>query len=229
MTELIHGIRYETALPHCRPGVDSLALAAFAPARGQIADLCCGAGLIGLLLCARNGQCSVLGFDRNGQACDEARQNAQRNGLSARCRFVQIDLRAAGALPSGCADVAVANPPYHPAGGRPSSDPARACARSERFCSLDALCAAAARLVRTGGSFCLVYPAERLADVFASLRGAGFEPKRLQLIRHTVAHPPSRVLVDARRCGGKGLRFEPDLILYDERGETDAYRAVCGR
>ncbi len=231
MTETIHGVRYETALAYCRAGLDSLALAAFAPARGHVADLCAGAGLIGLLLCARETACRVSAVDCSAAACAEARRNAEANGLSDRFSVIEADLRDRSALPAaGSADGAIANPPYHAASDPVSPDASRAAARSERACSLDEVCAAAAYLVRSGGSFCLVYPAERLADVFAALRHAGFEPKRLRFIRHSAAHPPSLALVQARRCGGVGLRYETDLIVYDETGaESAACRAVCDR
>lgn len=231
MTETLHGLVYQTERSFCRPSVDSLALAAFAPAKGRIAELCCGAGLIGLLLCRRDSRCRVTGIDNDPLACAESRDNAAANDLTNRFCVVEGDLRDPLSLPpAGCFDGAVANPPYHAAAGRRSPDPARANAHSDLGCPLESVCAAAARLVRTGGSFSIVYPADRLADLFFALREAGFEPKRIRLVRHTAAHPPSLVLVEARRCGGVGLRFESDLILHDADGQpTEAYRAVCDR
>jgi tRNA1Val (adenine37-N6)-methyltransferase len=228
MIECIHGLRYETALSFCRPAVDSLALAAFAPCRGKTVDLCCGAGLIGLLLCRRDSRVQVTGVDCAAEACAEATQNVAQNALSARFSVVCGDVRDCGDwFPAGCFDGAVANPPYHAVGAH-SPNAARDTAHFGL--PLPDLCRAAGYLVRTGGSFSLVYPAARLAELFHALADAGFSPKRIQLIRHTAAHAPSLVLVDARRCGGVGLQFESDLILYDADGtETAAYRAVCDR
>ncbi len=231
MTESLHGLQYETALSFCRPSVDSLALADFAPAKGAVADFCCGAGLIGLLLLQKDAGCTLTGIDCNPDACAEARHNAERNHLSARVAIVEADLgQVRSLLPAGSFDGAVCNPPYHAAAGRSSPDPARAAAHSDAACPLDTVCSAAAWLVKTGGSFSIVYPADRLPDLFEALRTHGFEPKRIRLIRHTASHPPGLALVQARRCGGVGLTFESDLILYDTDGcETAAYRAVCDR
>lgn len=231
MTELLHGLQYETALSFCLPAVDSLALADFADAKGRIADLCCGAGLIGLLLLQKSAGSSLTGIDSCADACTEAMRNAERNCLSGRVSIVEARLdQVRTLLPSGSFDSAVCNPPYHAAGGKLSPDPARAAARSDADCPLSTVCSAAAWLVKTGGSFSIVYPAGRLPDLFEALRVHGFEPKRIRLIRHTAAHAPSLVLVQARRCGGVGLTFDSDLILYDADGrETAVYRAVCDR
>lgn len=231
MTELIHGIRYTTAAPHYRAQMDSLALAAFAPARGRVADLGCGAGLIGLLLCARSTSVRIVGLDFSPEAVGEARRNALENSLSDRAIFQLADLRERGALPpAGSFDGAVSNPPYQPASGGRSPDPARDAARCAAFCPLPALCGAAAYLVRPGGDFSLVYPAARLAEVFAALRESGFAPKRMRFVRHTADHPASLALICARRGGGAGLIFESDQIVRGPDGEeTAAWRAVCDR
>jgi 23S rRNA (uracil-5-)-methyltransferase RumA len=47
-----------------------------------IMDLFCGTGTIGQILSTRAGGCRVIGVDIVEQAIDNARQNAQRNGLS---------------------------------------------------------------------------------------------------------------------------------------------------
>lgn len=231
MTEFIHGVHYHTRFPHYRAQTDSLALAAFAPACGRIADLGCGAGLIGLLLCARSASVRVVGLDFSPDAIDEARRNAQESELSGRASFALADLRERSALPpAGSFDGAVSNPPYFPATGGRSPDPARDAARCAAFCPLPALCCAAAHLVRTGGDFSLVYPAALLAEVFAALRESGFAPKRVRLVRHSADRPASLALICARRGGGAGLIFESDQIVRGPDGEeTAAWRAVCDR
>ena len=111
MTETIHGVRFSTQFPFYRAAADSLALADFAPARGRIADLGCGAGLIGLLLCAKAPGCRVTGFDLASEAVDEARENAAANGLDGRFSAVLCDLREVGKLPpAGSFHAAVSNP-----------------------------------------------------------------------------------------------------------------------
>ena len=169
MTETIHGVRFSTQFPFYRAAADSLALADFAPARGRIADLGCGAGLIGLLLCAKAPGCRVTGFDLAPEAVDEARENAAANGLDGRFSAVLCDLREAGKLPpAGSFHAAVSNPPYHPASGGRSPDALRDRARCAAFLPPDALCAAAGHLVRAGGG---CWP-----SILRRLRAPAFRP-----------------------------------------------------
>ncbi len=229
MTEIIHGVNYTTRYPFYRAAADSLALAAFAPARGNIADLGCGAGLIGLL-CARGLGCCVTGYDIAPEAVAEARANAEASGLSGRFSAECRDLRDRRDLPAGLFDAAVSNPPYHPASGGRSPDALRDRARCAAFLPPEELCAAAARLVRAGGEFSLVCPARLLAVYFAALRAAGFSPRRLRLVRHRADAPASLALISARHGGGDELEILSDWIVTDPDGrESAVWRAVCDR
>ena len=78
----------------------------------------------------------------------------------------------------------------------------------ELTCTLDQLCAAAARLVKNGGRFALCHRPERLCDVLCTLRAHGLEPKRLKLVAHSPAHPPALLLVEAVKGGRPGLVVE---------------------
>ena len=73
-------------------------------------------------------------------------------------------------------------------------------------------CAAAGRLLKNGGRFALVHRPERLCDLFAALRSAGLEPKRLRLLQHGLDCPPSAVLLEAVRQGRPGLEILPTLL-----------------
>ena len=74
----------------------------------------------------------------------------------------------------------------------------------------------------TGGRFSLVYRPEALCDLFCALRGAGLEPKRMRLVRHRSGSPVSVVLVEALSGGRPGLRWEPELVLYQDDGSPTA-------
>ena len=92
------------------------------------------------------------------------------------------------------------------------------------------LAAAVGRLLKNGGRFALVHRPERLCDLFAALRSAGLEPKRLQMVQHDAAGVPGLVLLECRRGGKPGLRAEPALLLYDPDGrETAEHRRAYFR
>ena len=116
---------------------------------------------------------------------------------------------AGRALPAGGFSLVVSNPPYFVPGRGAAGGPAR----TEGACGLEDWCAAAGRLVKNGGRFALVHRPERLADLFAALRGAGLEPKRLRLVQHGPDASPSAALVEAVRQGRPGLEVLPALLL----------------
>ena len=212
--------------PGAKLSTDSVLLADFASLRGaeRGIDLGCGAGILSLLLLCRSEKLHMTGLELRQEAAELARENLRRNALAEQSMILTGDIRAHRSLFShGSFDLAVANPPYFPRGsGASSPDPARAGAREERDCSLEELCDAARWLLRTGGSFCLVYKPERLAELFCRMSEREIEPKRLRLVCHRAESAPSLVLVEGRRGGKRGLVMEPALLLTDGEGNESA-------
>lgn len=191
-----------------RLGEDTLELSRFATVRRgwRVCDLGCGSGALGLLLLERQKDLNLTGVERDPAAVELASRNFQANGVCA--RVVHGDMRESGLLPAGGYDLVVSNPPWFPVRAGRSGGPARC----EEGCALPELCEAAGRLARNGGRFALVHRPERLPDLFDALRKAGLEPKRVRLIQHGPAHPPSAVLVEAVRQGRPGLEVLPTLL-----------------
>lgn len=184
-------------------GGDSLALGAFATVkpRWRVCDLGTGSGALLLLLARRTEGLSLTGVELDPLSVRTARDNLLKNGLAG--EIVEGDLRKVN-LPAGGFDLVISNPPYFPVGTGISGGHAR----SEESCTLDELCAAAARLVKNGGRFALCHRPERLTDVLCTLRSHNLEPKRLKLISHSPGHPPSVILVEGVRQGKPGLAIE---------------------
>ena len=228
---LSNGMRILQTDTAFRMSTDSILLADFCmPLRGKaVADLGCGGGTLGVLLCAGDPDCRVTGVELQDSACEIARKNVELNDLEDRFRVVRADLRALeGVLPAGSFDAVVSNPPYFPAGsGIESPDEAVAIARTERCCTFDDLCACAARLLRTRGSFSLVHRPERLAELLSTLRAHRLEPKQMRLVRFRADAPASLVLLEARLGGSVGLDILSDLILNETTGTPTAeYRRI---
>lgn len=184
-------------------GGDALALGAFATVkpRWRVCDLGTGSGALLLLLARRAEGLALTGVELDPLSAQAARDNLAANGLAG--EIVQGDLRAP-LLPAGQFDLVVSNPPYFPVGSGTSGGPAR----SEECCTLEELCAAAARLAKNGGRFALCHRPERLTDVLCALRGHHLEPKRVKLAAHSPAHPPALLLVEGVKQGRPGVVIE---------------------
>lgn len=193
-----------------RPGVfplgsDTLALGRFATVRKgwRVCDLGTGSGVLLLLLAARESQLELFGLDQDPAAAALAQDNLRHNGLEGQ---IWTGSWSQTPFPPGSFDLVVSNPPYYAPGSGKDGGPAR----MERE-ELDALCRAAARLLRNGGRFALSFPTQRLADLFETMRRWDLEPKRLKLLFHTPTKPPYALLVEGVRQGKPGLQVLPCL------------------
>ena len=208
------------------PTTDSFALGYFArPRYGErICDLGCGVGLLGALLLARSDTLRLFNVELNAQALVLARRTFAQNGWTA--DFSCGDLRDTGALPAaGTVDYVVCNPPYFKSGsGRSAIGQARQRAREETDCTLADVCAAAARILRWGGRFALVYRPERLAEAVSTLCAHALEPKRLRFVHPRADAAPSLLLLEARRGGRSGLTVEPPLIVGSAEWDAVYFR-----
>lgn len=207
---------------HFRLSTDCVLLADFiktAGARRGI-DLGCASGAIALLLLEKSPALSMTGIEIVPEAAELAVMNMDRNGLAERAEIVCGDIRAHRELfRAGSFDLAAANPPYFPVGsGYISPDAKRAAARGELSCTLDDICAAAAFLLRTGGSFCLVHKPERLSEALCTMTAHAIEPKRLRLVQTHAEAAPNLVLIEGRRGGRPGLTVEAPLLLRGADG-----------
>ena len=218
------GLRFVYGNGQHPPGLDSFLLASLPRLKPgiRVCDLGCGTGLLGLLLLQREPGLTVTGLDIQPGAVELGKLAAAENRLEDRLFFRLEDLRDT-ALPAGSFDLAICNPPYFPpSGGLPPKGTARRTARTEETCTLGDVCRAAGRLLRWGGSLCLVHKPERLADLLCAPREAGLEPKRLRFVCVRPERAPSLVLLEARRGGRPGLTVEPPLILENPDGSPTA-------
>ena len=199
-------------------GTDSILLADFArPCKAErILDLGTGGGTLPVLMGFGRPDLRFTAVENDPAACPLARKNLAENGIPA--EVLEADLRHyREILPAGAFDLTVSNPPYFEQSGGLVSNHLGA-ARSDRGCTLAELCAAAAWATRWGGRFCLVFRPERIPALFAALEAAGFAVKRLRPVHHSPDKPANLLLIEARRGGNPGLRWEEDLFLRTADG-----------
>ncbi len=212
--------------PAFRITTDSVLLAAFAGGDifARCMDLGCGGGLVSVLLHHACPDASFDAADIRADAVTRCRENFRANRI--RGEVMTADVREHRALGTGGQyDLVVCNPPYYYNGPK-SPDPARAAARGGSL-SPAQFCGAAAYLLRRGGQFCLVHKPEFLTDIFAAMRLADIEPKKLRLVCHKADSAPSLVLLSGRRGGKPGLTALPSCILCKEDGTpTDEIRRI---
>lgn len=206
-------------------GTDAFLLSHFAAPRrrDRAADLGAGCGIVAFLW-FRQPQLApreVYGVDIQPQAVAQMEETVRRAGLEGRFHPVCSDLtHLHGQVPFGALDLVACNPPYKAAGrGIQSQGTSRLVARHETLCTLEQICAAAGKLLQTGGRFCLCQRPERLADAMEGMRRAKLEPKRLRFVQKRGDTAPWLFLLEGRKCAGSFLKVEQPLIVEDENGD----------
>ena len=129
-----------------------------------------------------------------------------------------MDMRDAEKFVNG-ADIVVCNPPYRAlnSGEGQIKESIKNC-RHETLIDLFGAAGAASSVLRFNGSFFLVHQAERFADVACALRANGMELKEACLIKSFSGQVPKLALFKAVKGGKVGLKWLPDLVVFDENG-----------
>ena len=213
-------------------GTDAYLLSAFARAfpREDCADLGSGTGVISLLCASRGKYRRIFAAEIQEEFCDLIRRNAALNGLEERITVLDGDVRERTQADTGGALAAViANPPYMAAGaGLTHADSRMETARRELNGTIYDFCAAASRLLKSGGLFYTVFRPDRMTDLSAALRAASLEPKRMVTVYPDTESRPCLILVESRRDGSPELIQSPPLIIYKSRTDR-TYTAAMQR
>ena len=182
-------------------GRDSVLLARFATLRKgwSVCDLGCGVGSLLLLLSQREEALTRVGIELDPGAAALARQNLADNGLAG--EVFTGDLRDRTLLAGDRFHLVVSNPPYFRAGSGKSGGQAR----MDHTCSVAELLPGGGAAGPHRGAVRPGLPPGAAGGVFAALKAARWEPKRMQLLAYHRDKAPYAVLVEAVKDGGPGL------------------------
>ncbi|RJQ70931.1 MAG: tRNA1(Val) (adenine(37)-N6)-methyltransferase [Desulfobacteraceae bacterium] len=214
-----------------RFSIDAILLAAaVAPQRGNsILDLGTGSGIIPLILALRHPDVHISAVEIQPELAGIAVRNVDENQSRLQITVVHADMRS---LPNneikGPFDWVISNPPYRsPHSGRINPNRQRALARHEITIDLPEVLACAKRMLRTGGQFGTIYPAERAIELADQMRRADIEPKQIRTVHSHSGQDARLVLVQGIKGGRAGLRIAAPLVVYQPGGDyTEAVQAM---
>lgn len=226
MEQLHNGFTLELCNGAFPLSTDSIALSGFVklPRKAAVLDLGAGCGTLGLLLCARDPECTVTGVELTENAHQTALKNAVRNEIPHRLTSICADIKTIPTfLPPGSFQICVSNPPYHTAGPKNGTSPL---ARHTDACNLQDLFRAADWVLKYGGDFYLVHKPEHLAEICFQAGSHHMEAKRLLLLRHREDGPISLILVRCRKGGKPGLIIEEAALHHSDGSTTEYYHKL---
>ena len=197
-----------------RFSVDALLLAEFVSVKSEdvVVDLGAGCGIISLFLAVKSEAAFVFGLELQEELASQAQRNIALNKLEDKIAVIRGDLRH---LPLGSrfAHVVVCNPPYRrEKSGQINPDSIKAIARHELSTKVDDILSAGKTLLKPRGRLTLIYPSNRLAEIFEKMRIHGIEPKRLQIVFPSPSSHAKLAMIEGRLHGRSGLKILPPLF-----------------
>ena len=217
-----------------RFGVDAVLLADFANVKNKfrVVDLCTGTGIVPFLVVGKYNPNEVVGIEIQHEMIEMADRSVKLNNLENQVKFYEGDLKDTEFLKTlGKFDVLTVNPTYklNNAGIKNPSDKL-AIARHEILCNLEDVIKASRILLKDNGRMFMVHRPERLVDIITLMRKYKIEPKRIKMVHPNSNKAPNIVLVEGQKDGGKFLKWEAPLYVYNlEGGYSDEIERIYGR
>lgn len=197
-------------------GTDGVLLGAWTDVSGArtILDVGVGTGLVALML-AQRSDADVYGLEIDGNAVEQARENAGMSPWKDRVRLMEGDFKAY--CPGIKFDLIVSNPPYFK-NSLQSPDQKRNMARHDEGLSFYVLITKAAALLAPDGRLSLIVPAASEEELMELAAGAGLFPQRLTYVRPTALAGAKRLLVSfgfcPQPCSADSLTIEVSRHVY---------------
>jgi tRNA1(Val) A37 N6-methylase TrmN6 len=218
-----------------RAGHDAVLLAAATPAQpGQrVVEFGAGVGAAAIAVATRVRGLDLVLVEIDEVLAELARNNVALNNLVARVVVLDVTARpdafASAGLSPDSADVVLMNPPFNVA-SRFRSSPDKEDAHIATDDTLGQWVHAARRVLKPGGMLTLIWRADGLADVLATL-SRGFGSIAIMPVHPAPASPAIRIVVRATKGGRAPMELLPALVLNNEAGEStpDARAILEGR
>ena len=207
-----------------RAGHDAVLLAAATSARSgdRVADLGAGVGVAGLALAKRVAGIDLVLVEIDAALAGLARANADANAIQADVIVLDVEADAGAFTAAGLApdsvDAVLMNPPFNdPARHRASPDTARGIAHVATATTLSKWIHAARRILKSKGILTLIWRADGIAEVLATL-DHGFGSLQVLPVHGDARGPANRILIRATKGGRAPTQIHPALLLNDESG-----------
>lgn len=213
-------------------GIDAVLLAWFAKVRPkeQVLDMCCGTGIVPILLKARNPLGRYTGLEIQEKSVALAKRSVAYNRLEDSISIVKGDIKEAAARFGAASFHAVTcNPPYMTGKhGLLNANESKAIARHEILCTLDDVISQAAKVLTEKGRFYMIHRPFRLAEIMSVMTRYRLEPKRMRLVHPYGDKEPNLVLIEGLRGGNARIAVEKPLIVYERPGTyTKEFHEIC--
>lgn len=211
--------------------MDPLILAAHVQIKDakKIIDIGCGCAIIPLILSLRHSELNILGIEIQEELSRFARQNIADNKLENTIQIMTADIKdiKPGDI-NGKVDIIVSNPPYKKKDtGRLNPNFQKAVARHEITLDINSLFNCSSRLLTKQGKLYIIFPAERLSELFLAMDHHKFNLATIRFVHIKKDTPASRVIICARKDSRENCIVDPPFTIYStDNNFTDEYNRL---
>jgi tRNA1(Val) A37 N6-methylase TrmN6 len=213
-------------------GIDAVLLAWFAKVKPgeMVLDMCCGTGIVPILLKARNPFGHYTGLEIQEKSVALARRSVAYNQLEDSISIVKGDIKEAAArFGAASFHVVTCNPPYMTGKhGLLNASESKAIARHEILCTLEDVISQAVKVLTGKGRFYMIHRPFRLAEIMSVMTRYHLEPKRMRLVHPYGDKEPNLVLIEGLLHGNARITVEKPLVVYERPGRyTREFHEIC--
>lgn len=215
--------------------LDSILLPNFAPITENtkyILDLCTGNAPVPLVLTTKT-EAKIIGVELQKEVYELAKESVELNNLSSQIELINDNINNIVAkYETDTFDLITCNPPYfkHSEQSITNDNEIKSIARHEIHMELEDVFKISKKLLKNGGSICMVHRTDRLMEIIDKMKNNNIEPKRIQFIYPKINSESNLVLVDGRKNGKTGLKVLSPLYVHNEDGSyTDEVLKLFGK
>lgn len=203
--------------------LDSILLPNFAPITENtklIMDLCTGNAPVPLVLTTRTNA-KIIGIELQKEVFELAKESIEINKLENQIELINDNINnIAPKYETDKFDLITCNPPYFKYNEKSiiNDNEIKTIARHEVNMELEDVFIISKKLLKNGGSICMVHRTDRLMEIIDKMKKNNIEPKRIQFIYPKMNSESNLVLVDGRKNGKTGLKVLQPLYVHNEDG-----------
>ena len=202
--------------------LDSILLPNFVeltPNTKMVLDLCCGNAPIPIVLSTKTNA-KIIGVELQKEIYDLAIESIKINKKE---NIEIINKNAKDIIndyETDTFDLITCKPPYFKYDNTSiiNENDVKSIARHEISITLDDIIKISRKLLKNGGSLCMVHRTERLLEILDIMKMNNIEPKRIRFIYPKKDKESNLVLIDGRKNSNPGLKLLSPLIIHNEDG-----------
>ena len=179
-----------------------------------------GSGIISVLVCYKNNPQKIYAFEMQNKYCELAQKNIDLNNMQDKIQIIESKVQDYKNHLNFFVDVVFCNPPYYKSGVcKVSNQDDIAICKHEKFLPLNELIFCASKMLKFGGKFFFVYPANRLDEVMFELNKNKLQPKRMFFVQPNQVKNANTVFIECIKGGKNGVTILPTLVTNSLDGD----------